>query len=62
MEYTFGYANTFSTRYQMLENMYIGNPIGNTDRLLDFRTPITGTLFFVPSYDLLGTLGLYIKK
>lgn len=46
----------------MLENMYIGNPIGNTDRLLDFRTPITGTLFFVPSYDLLGTLGLYIKK
>lgn len=60
--YFIGYANAFSTTHQMLENMFIGNPIGNTDRLLDFSTPITGTLFFVPSYDLLGKLGFYIKK
>lgn len=43
--------------YHYLPNMFIGEPAGNTDRLLDFSTPITGTLFFVPSYDLLGELG-----
>ncbi len=55
--YFIGYASTFSTTRQMLESMFIGNPIGNTDRLLDFSTPVTGTLFFIPSYDLLGELG-----
>lgn len=52
--YFIGYASTFSTTRQMLESMFIGNPIGNTDRLLDFSTAVTGTLFFAPSYDLLG--------
>lgn len=55
--YFIGYASTFSTTRQMLENMFIGSPVGNTDRLLDFSTPITGTLFFAPSYELLGELG-----
>lgn len=55
--YFIGYAGTFRTTRQMLENMFIGNPVGNTDRLLDFSTPVTGTLFFAPSYDLLGKLG-----
>lgn len=55
--YFIGYASTFSTTRKMLESMFIGNPIGNTDRLLDFSTPITGTLFFAPSYDLLSQLG-----
>lgn len=55
--YFIGYANTFSTTLMMLENMFIGNPPGNTDRLLDFSTPVTGTLFFIPSYDLLDQLG-----
>ena len=55
--YFIGYAKTFTTTRKMLENMFIGDPVGNTDRLLDFSTPITGTLFFVPSYDLLGKLG-----
>lgn len=55
--YFIGYASTFSTTRRMLENMFLGNPVGNTDRLLDFSTPITGTLFFVPSYDLLRELG-----
>ncbi len=41
----------------MLENMFVGDPAGNTDRLLDFSTAVTGTLFFAPSYDLLETLG-----
>lgn len=55
--YFIGYASTFSTTRKMLENMFIGSPVGNTDRLLDFSTPVTGTLFFVPSYELLATLG-----
>ena len=55
--YFIGYASTFSTTRRMLENMFIGSPVGNTDRLLDFSTAITGTLFFAPSYDLLGELG-----
>lgn len=55
--YFIGYAATFSTTRRMLENMFIGNPVGNTDRLLDFSTAITGTLFFAPSYELLGQLG-----
>ena len=41
----------------MLENMFIGEPVGNTDRLLDFSTPVTGTLFFAPSYELLDDIG-----
>lgn len=55
--YFIGYSKTFTTTRKMLERMFIGEPAGNTDRLLDFSTPITGTLFFVPSYDLLGELG-----
>ena len=47
------YANTFSTVEKMLNNMFIGNPKGNYDRLLDFSTAQTGTLFFVPSLDML---------
>jgi putative iron-dependent peroxidase len=33
----------------MLENMFVGKPPGNYDRLLDFSRAVTGTLFFVPS-------------
>ena len=47
------YANTFSTTKRMLENMFLGNPIGNYDRILDFSTAKTGTLFFVPTMDML---------
>lgn len=37
----------------MLTNMFVGDPVGNYDRLLDFSTAQTGTLFFVPSLDML---------
>jgi len=47
--YFIAYASTFSTVKKMLDNMFIGSPKGNYDRLLDFSTPKTGTLFFVPS-------------
>jgi putative iron-dependent peroxidase len=33
----------------MLENMFIGRPPGNYDRLLNFSRAVTGNLFFVPS-------------
>ena len=37
----------------MLHNMFIGNPPGNYDRILDFSTAVTGALFFVPSATML---------
>jgi porphyrinogen peroxidase len=33
----------------MLQNMFVGRPPGNYDRLLDFSRAVTGNLFFVPS-------------
>jgi len=51
--YFIAYASTFSTVKKMLDNMFIGSPKGNYDRLLDFSTPKTGTLFFVPTLDML---------
>src|SRR5436309_27086 len=41
---------------QMLENMFIGRPPGNYDRLLDFSRAVTGSLFFVPSATFLETV------
>lgn len=55
--YFIGYASTFSTTRKMLENMFIGEERGNYDRLLDFSTAVTGTLFFVPTFDMLEALG-----
>jgi porphyrinogen peroxidase len=51
--YYIGYCATPSVTEQMLENMFIGSPPGNTDRILDFSTAITGTLFFAPDADFL---------
>jgi porphyrinogen peroxidase len=47
--YFIGYSRSPSTIEQMLENMFIGRPPGNYDRLLDFSRAVTGSLFFVPS-------------
>ncbi len=47
--YFIGYCRTPRTIEQMLENMFVGKPAGNYDRILDFSTATTGTLFFVPS-------------
>jgi len=52
--YFIGYCQTPRIIEQMLENMFIGRPPGNYDRLLDFSHPVTGTLFFVPSTDFLA--------
>ncbi|XDZ51764.1 Dyp-type peroxidase [Neisseriaceae bacterium CLB008] len=55
--YFIGYAKTPSITERMLSNMFIGEPVGNYDRLLDFSTAVTGTLFFIPSRPLLQQLG-----
>ena len=54
--YYIGYAASVSVTERMLENMFIGNPPGNYDRILDFSTAATGTLFFAPSADFLDDL------
>jgi len=51
--YFIAYASTFSTVQKMLNNMFIGSPEGNYDRILDFSTPKTGSLFFVPTFDMM---------
>jgi putative iron-dependent peroxidase len=33
--------------------MFVGVPEGNSDRLLDFSTAVTGGLFYVPTVDFL---------
>src|SRR5271156_82499 len=47
--YFIGYSRSPRTTEQMLDNMFIGRPPGNYDRLLDFSRAVTGNLFFVPS-------------
>ena len=54
--YFIGYARSPRPIEQMLENMFVGRPPGNYDRLLDFSHALTGNLFFVPSLDLLDSL------
>ena len=51
--YFIGYAATPDVIEQMLRNMFLGNPPGNHDRILDFSTALTGNLFFVPTADFL---------
>jgi putative iron-dependent peroxidase len=47
--YFIGYSRSPRTIEQMLQNMFVGRPPGNYDRLLDFSRAVTGNLFFVPS-------------
>jgi putative iron-dependent peroxidase len=54
--YFIGYARSPAPIEQMMENMFVGRPPGNYDRLLDFSRAVTGGLFFVPSEALLEAL------
>jgi len=47
--YFIGYSRTPRTIERMIENMFVGRPPGNYDRLLDFSRAVTGNLFFAPS-------------
>jgi putative iron-dependent peroxidase len=55
--YFIGYSRSPRTIEQMLENMFIGRPPGNYDRILDFSRAVTGNLFFVPSATFLENVG-----
>jgi putative iron-dependent peroxidase len=54
--YFIGYARSPKRTEQMLQNMFVGRPPGNYDRLLDFSRAVTGNLFFAPSLSLLESL------
>jgi putative iron-dependent peroxidase len=51
--YFIGYSRTPAVTERMLHNMFIGDPPGNTDRILDFSTAVTGTAYFTPTADFL---------
>ena len=51
--YFIGYARTPEVTERMLERMFIGDPPGNHDRILDFSTAVTGCLFYAPTADFL---------
>ena len=55
--YFIGYSRTPRITEMMLQNMFVGRPPGNYDRLLDFSHPVTGNLFFAPSSTFLDNLG-----
>ncbi|WP_099973972.1 Dyp-type peroxidase [Lactobacillus terrae] len=49
--YFIGYSKTFTITNRMLTKMFT-----ESDRLLDFSTPVTGSLFFIPSKDTLDKI------
>ncbi|KAF2500877.1 Dyp-type peroxidase [Lophium mytilinum] len=54
--YFIGYSRRLWVIEKMLERMFIGEPPGLHDRILDFSTAVTGTVFFAPSASLLASL------
>ncbi len=55
--YFIGYSRSPRTTEQMIENMFVGRPPGNYDRLLDFSRAVTGNLFFAPTVTFLEGVG-----
>jgi porphyrinogen peroxidase len=54
--YYIAYAATPDVPELMLRRMFLGDPYGNYDRILDFSTAVTGALFFAPTGDFLDDL------
>ncbi|WBQ02064.1 Dyp-type peroxidase [Kribbella sp. CA-293567] len=54
--YFIGYAKDPGVTELMLRRMFLGEPEGNYDRILDFSTAVTGTLFYTPTADFLDEL------
>lgn len=52
--YFIGYSRDPAITERLLRNMFLGDPPGNTDRILDFSTAVTGALFFSPTVDFLN--------
>jgi len=55
--YFIGYCRTPRVTELMLENMFVGRPPGNYDRILDFSRAVKGSLFFCPSSTFLDNVG-----
>jgi len=55
--YFIGYSRHLWVIERMLERMFIGDPPGLHDRILDFSTAKTGVTFFVPPRAFLANLG-----
>jgi putative iron-dependent peroxidase len=51
--YFIGYSRTPEVTERLLRNMFLGDPPGNTDHILEFSTALTGGLFFSPTVDFL---------
>jgi putative iron-dependent peroxidase len=60
--YFIGYSRRLWVIEKMLQRMYIGDPPGAYDRLLDFSTPHTGATFFAPTRSILQTLAETAQK
>ncbi|MFC6014232.1 Dyp-type peroxidase [Nocardia lasii] len=54
--YYIAYSATPSVPEKMLERMFLGTDEAAYDRILDFSTALTGTLFFTPSADFFDNL------
>jgi porphyrinogen peroxidase len=54
--YFIGYARTPTVTERMLDRMFLGDEQASHDRILEFSTATTGTLFFVPTTDFLDDL------
>ena len=59
--YYIAYSGNPDITERMLRRMFIGEPEGNTDRVLDFSTAHTGGMFFVPTVDFLASLSLSLS-
>lgn len=54
--YFIGYSKKLWVIEKMMERMFIGNPPGKHDRILDYSTPLTGTTFYAPPSSVLEDL------
>ena len=54
--YFIGYTRALWVIERMLERMFVGDPEGSYDRILDFSTAMTGTTFFAPARSVLESL------
>lgn len=55
--YFIGYTRHLWVIERMLQRMFVGDPPGLHDRLLDYSRPVTGSVFFMPSLALLDHIG-----
>jgi len=55
--YFIGYSRDVWVIEQMLRRMFVGDPAGQYDRMLDFSTAVTGSTFFAPANEVLDSFG-----